>query len=269
MSPSNPSETETDNLVKLFLSCCHRFARRHWTQDVFPFWTNTRNFLTLLALPNQHRRHGPVRWLWEGTSERVIQVVKKELVSMRRSPQYFGTKLDNTLANNILEWEYERMFKDDPLETGIRRNPRMYYQYAGFNDIQMKFRDGLVLSGFVCEGEHSSKIVVAYGNQRRSGIMNKAIVERVNRGKGVIGMGLPFVKCRLHPEKDEWKRRAVEDVEEVTSNYCLLLPYVEKDSPFKQEHAIIYKDWDVGTINFEKQKMTVCEDVFVVDVMDE
>ena len=99
--------------------------------------------------------------------------------------------------------------------------------------------------------------------------MNQAIVERVHRGKYVIGIGLPFVKCVLHPEKDDWKRKAVKDVEDVISNYCLLLPYVEKDSPFKQEYAIIYDDWDVGTIDFEKQKMTVCEDVFVVDVMDE
>ena len=91
--------------------------------------------------------------------------------------------------NNILEWEYERIFKDDPLETVIRRNGGMYYQYTEFKDIQMRFLDGLVLSGYVCEGEHFSKIVVAYGNQRRSGIMNEAIVERVHRGKYVIGMG--------------------------------------------------------------------------------
>ena len=83
MSRRNPTKIEIDNLVKLFLSCCHRFARRYWSQDHYPFWANTGNFPTLLSLPNQHRRHGPVRWLWEGTSERFIQVINKELVAMR------------------------------------------------------------------------------------------------------------------------------------------------------------------------------------------
>ena len=40
----------------------------------------------LLCLAEQKKRHGPIRWYWEGTSERFIQQLKKVLVAMRRTP---------------------------------------------------------------------------------------------------------------------------------------------------------------------------------------
>ena len=54
-----------------------------------PFWAETGNFPTLLNLAYQRKQHGPMRWYWEGTSERYIQQLKKHLVSMRKNDGVF------------------------------------------------------------------------------------------------------------------------------------------------------------------------------------
>ena len=77
MSPRDPLEAEINNHVKLFLSCCHRFSKLYWASRVELFWARTGNFPTLLCLPKQQRRHSPMQWYWEGTSERFIQVLKR------------------------------------------------------------------------------------------------------------------------------------------------------------------------------------------------
>ena len=105
MSPRTQSELEIDNAVKLFLSCCHKFSKMYWKDTVKPFWSLNGNYPTLLCLAKQQRHHGPVRWYWEGTSERFIQTLKAELVSMRRTSQYFGKKMNNLYKKNALEWE--------------------------------------------------------------------------------------------------------------------------------------------------------------------
>ena len=268
MSTRNVCATEIDNLVKLFLSCCHRFVRVYWEDGAHPFWANTGNFPTLLCLPNQHRRHGPVRWLWEGTSERFIQVIKKELVVMRKTPQYFGKKLNNAFVNNVLEWENERLNHGDPLNTMIPRKLRMYYQYSEYDDVRKKFEGGRALSGFMCEGRYGSKILIGYGNKRRSGLMKIAVVERIEQGKVVYGMGLPYVMCQLNIETVDGMSMSVDEVEGMITSYCLLLPYLEGKKQFKEEFAVIYDDWDVGSEDFHKEKMSVSGPAFQTDVMD-
>ena len=98
--------------------------------------------------------------------------------------------------------------------------------------------------------------------------MNLAVVERVHRGRCVHAMGLPYVKCRLNPEKAELMTQSVDEVEGVITGYCLLLPYREGKNTFKQEYAVIYDDWDVGNKDFKKEKMSVSGTAFMVDVMD-
>ena len=102
MSPRDLGEMEIDGHVKVFLSCCHRFARSYYTADVVPFWATKGNFPTLLLLAEQRRIHGPVRWYWEGTSERFIQQLKKHLASMSKTIEYFTKKL--VLMHKSLLW---------------------------------------------------------------------------------------------------------------------------------------------------------------------
>ena len=60
----------------------------------------------------------------------------------------------------------------------------MYYQYPILEIIEVKMRNGEVISGFSLPG--STKILVAYGDGCRSGTMSVVIVRRVDRGNSKI-----------------------------------------------------------------------------------
>ena len=87
--------------VRLFLSCVNRLCKLYWKGDKVPFWASTGNFPTLLCLGKQFDYHGDMRWYWEGTGERYIQYLKRVLVSMRRTPDYFAGKMKKNVQRQI------------------------------------------------------------------------------------------------------------------------------------------------------------------------
>ena len=46
-------------------------------------------------------------------------------------------------------------------------------------------------------------------------------------------------------------------------NYCLLLPYVQKGVPFAQQFAVVFHDWDVIGILWEKILPRLCKVFFL------
>ena len=81
----------------------------YFAQDVKPLRAKTGNFPTLLNLAEQRARFGPIRWYWEGTNERFIGELKKYLVSMRKTPQYFMGKLSLMFKTNVMDKLKESM----------------------------------------------------------------------------------------------------------------------------------------------------------------
>jgi hypothetical protein len=262
MSPRRNTETEIDNAVKLFLSSAHQFSKEYWNENVEPFWSRTGNYPTLLCLPAQQRRHGPVRWYWEGTSERYIQTLKKELTSMRRNPQYFGKKMVNLFTNNVLDWENERLFRENPLEKITSRPLRMYYQYPTWAEVNMKLRSGQVLSAFLHGNEADAKLMIAFGSKRRSGLVSLAAVTRTNDRQITSSIGLPYVRYELQKEECCNECLNLCGVEDNIRSYCLLLPYLHHGKDFNMQMAVVFDDWDIVSLNGEKVKMRPCKHVF-------
>ena len=166
----------------------------YYSASVKPFWANTGNFPTLLCLSDQRKRHGPIRWHWEGTSERFIQQLKKVLIAMRRTPQYFAGKMRLMFRRNVMDWLNESMFVGDD-EAVAKRKMRMHYHYHSSSDIETVFSNGRVISGFtlknIASGDvNSEKIMIAFGNSRRSGMISMIGLSRVNRGNYVARCGL-------------------------------------------------------------------------------
>ena len=267
MSPRDPLADEIDEHVKIFLSCCHRFSRSYYNKEVKPFWSNTGNFPTLLCLAEQRRQHGPIRWYWEGTSERFIQKLKKVLTSMRKTTTYFRGKLGIMYKMNVMEWLSEEFDKADSNrdQDSEKRVPRMYYQYKTLEEIERKIMLGEVLSGFTFHG-NSEKIVIAYGGQRRSGLMNCIGITRLNKGTCRKCVGLAFVKCKLDEETNILSNVSVSAIENRIEHHLLMLPLIDHGD-FDEEYAIVFDDWDVSDENFVKCLPKLCDMCFEIDVL--
>ena len=267
MSPRNVAAPQIDGHIKLFLSCCHRYCRVYFAHDVKPFWANTGNFPTLLNLAEQRARFGPIRWYWEGTNERFIGELKKYLVSMRKTPQYFMGKLSLMFKTNVmdkLKESMERYINGDEDEIK-QRTPNMYYQYKDLEEVRRRVREGKVLSGFSFDN-NDCRIMIAYGNKRRSGVMSCVSISRLNPGHLLKSIGLAYVQCRLDEASSLLLDVNVEVVENAIANYCLLLPFINK-AEFTDKYAVIYDDWDAGDEDFKKILPIVCSILFGTDVM--
>ena len=218
MSPRDLGPEDIDAHVKLFLSCCHRYCLSYFCPSVKTFWANTGNFPTLLCLAEQRRRHGPIRWYWEETSERFIQQLKKVLVAMRRTPTYFAGKMRLMFRRNVMEWLNESMFVDDDERIG-KRKARMYYHYRSSADIESIFKDRRVISGFtlkyIASERRSNKIMIAFGSSRRSGKVSMMGLKRINKGVYVARAGLMYVGCELDPEELWVLDESVTEVESI------------------------------------------------------
>ena len=271
MSPRDLGSDDIDAHVKLFLSCCHRYCLSYYSASVKPFWSNTGNFPTLLCLAKQRERHGPIRWYWEGTSERFIQQLKKVLVAMRRTPTYFAGKMRLMYRRNVIDWINESMFVSEE-ERMTKRQPRMYYHYHTPSDIIRYFKDGRVLSGFTLKSVTASditseKIMIAFGNSRRSGRISMMGLNRVNKGNYVARSGLMYVECELDTD-DLWiLDESVGEVESIINNYCLLLPLVQTNRGPTIKYAVIFEDWDVGDEYFVKSMPRISKECFEMNVL--
>ena len=267
MSTRNVIGQVIDEHVKLFLSTCHRFCRSYFQKNTTPFWANTGNFPTLLCLGEQIDRFGPVRLYWEGTRERYIQELKKHLVGMRRTPEYFGGKLCLMYRTNVMNWIREKMssYNDNRTDTEFGRKPTMYYQYKTLAEIKDRFTCGEVISGFTLEGD-PHKIMVAYGNKRRSGLMNIVSIDRVDVGESMKSIGLAYVTCLCEDPIPDFQSVDVNSVEDVISHHCLMLPFIQNGN-FTGQYAVVYDDWDVGDECFKKGLPILCPLLFSSNVL--
>jgi len=268
MSPRNPGAEEIEEHVKIFLSCCHRFSRSYYDRSEVPFWARTGNFPTLLCLAEQRRRHGPIRWYWEGTSERFIQKLKKVLTSMRRTTQYFEGKLKLLHKTYTMEW-YDGQLRQEAnreagTETTFRKN-RNYFQYTSKHDIDRKMMLGEVLSAFTFFG-NTNKLFVAFGEKRRRGLMDIIGITRLDDGITTKCLGLPYMKCSFDNDTDILVEMDVEEIESQIQHHCLLLPLID-DGNFIQEFAIVYDDWDISNEKREKSMSYLCTRCFETDVL--
>ena len=57
---------------------------------------------------------------------------------------------------------------------------------------------------------------------------------------------------------------AIDKLEGIIDNYCLLLPFVQWEK-YNKEFAVVYKDKDIGDIIFGKSLPSLCKDCFKHD----
>ena len=97
--------------------------------------------------------------------------------------------------------EYREETSDEDMsDRHHQRGVRIYYQYHSLEDVERKMRIGEVLSGFTLKG-NNEKIIISYGDGRRSSVMRCIGITRQNKGKARKCIRMAYVKCVLD-EKD-------------------------------------------------------------------
>ena len=190
---------------------------------------------------------------------------------MRSTTQYFCGKLTLMYKTNVMEWlayQFKKEYEDDITNGYLPRVGKMYNQYVSLQEIKRKMRVGEVMSGFTFQG-NTDKIIIAYGEHRRSGVMKCIGITRCEKGNSKKCIGLAYVKLQL----DNTTVNAlysqdidIKEVESMIEHYCLLLPLID-DGDFENEFAIVYDDWDVGDEYFRKCLPSLCSMCFETDVL--
>ena len=266
MSSRDPDVTLIDRHIKIFLSCCQRFCDLYFSSDTKPFWANTSNFPSLLNLPSQIERFGPIRWYWEGTRERFIQTVKKVLVSMRNSNSYFVRKLEVMQKITTMWWISDRLRKQS--KGPKKEYPRLYYRYESMEEIEEKILEGQVLSGLTTmkdENTHlEDHIWLVFGKQ---GSKVSIVPFQLNYDEDTETLiGLSYHTYEFQNEA-VIHDMATEDLGINTSDYCVMLPFVQGNKEnFKKQYAVVFDDWDVIDGYGEKNLPTLCKVEFASDV---
>ncbi|KAL7528777.1 LOW QUALITY PROTEIN: hypothetical protein ACHAWF_002696 [Thalassiosira exigua] len=264
MSPREQSNRSIDRFIKFFLSCCHRFDLSYYESADLSMWSNTGKFPSLLNITLQNVTFGPLRWYWEGTRERFIQTVKKVLVSMRKTATYFVKKLILMQKLNVMEWLKEALRVDED-EVSSGGYERMYYKYCSLNEVEQKFNMGTVMSAFTMKGFDDH---VFFCRADKADEMTVYGVDLESFDDRRESCGLWFGKCAF--ENVEAAKGSRIAMQKLMVDYCLLLPYVEKEgSTFKKYYAIVYSDWDVrvGRMRSGKQLPSHSRKLFDRDVL--
>ena len=146
----------------------------------------------------------------------------------------------------------------------------MYYQHNSFDDIKRKLRTCEVITGFMIQG--SNKICVVYGNNQRGGKMNVTSTHRANKGRGHKVLSLAYVICKLDPECKATKYQGIGVYNFVENfgvkNDCLLLPFINL-GVFEGNMVVVYDDWDVCGITFNKCLLLYVQNYFNTMCLDE
>ena len=91
--------------------------------------------------------------------------------------------------------------------------------------------------------------------------MSTAKLCRNGNANAITTMGIKYCEFNLMTNKDGHKEESVTKLEERILAHCLLLPYVMPNENFEKQFALVYADWDVGSLHNPKQQMNPCATV--------
>ena len=140
MTRQSVLSNDIDNMIKIFLYSCNKFATSFgYGDDNVPFWYKKSNFVSLLNLPEQITTYGPIHLYWEGVKEQYIQYVKSILKNKRKTVSFLSTKVHQLLQNNALDLLKNRFSKHTPKVYSRYNN---IYIFSTNKDLEEKINNG-------------------------------------------------------------------------------------------------------------------------------
>lgn len=269
MNPRTSTDVKKiDSYIKVFLSCGHQASK--WIEGKGEsFWMDRGNHLSLLNLPAQILRFGPVRWYWEGVSEAFIHDVKPHLIeSMRKSATYFRDKLVLIYKLRCMAFIKLRM-KGSTMEEDRTSRSKGFYRYASLAEVETSFQLGMPISAFIFQDgfvpREKCLVWVAFGR----GVNTQLVPIQYSADTNSVQLcGMPFMDCELLSNNVYSEK--FDTVKDKISSYCVLLPHivnhVNTEQPaFDRKYAFIYDDWDILTSSGIKEEVLLSRQLFLAE----
>ena len=159
MSRRHTSSQQQLQHIKLFLDCCHQFCKATHDDTITPFWLSKGNYVTLLNLPEQIEQFGLLCDYCEGTRERYIHLIKRQLTNMRRKYTYMSSKLTEVHQSNVLDWVMHNL--DPPKMVSSYASNGLFHTYASRDAILNNVQTGKIISGYH-HPQYLKHVIVAY-----------------------------------------------------------------------------------------------------------
>jgi hypothetical protein len=235
MNPRCSSDSaKIDCYIKLFLSCTHKSIMLITGSN--EWWEKKGNFVSLLNLPRQITRYGPIRWYWEAVCERFIQLVKPYLlVNMRKTTTYFQSKVTLIHRMNTVEL-VKNQLNGRTIGESSRASGKGYYRYKTLDDIHKIIGNGMPLSAFQVRDMPRNVLWLAFGRTRE--LINLIAVECMSHSQAGLS-GLDCNRCSLSDEEIQVEKEVLGSI--ITS-HAILFPKKTVEGGFDQEYVILFDD---------------------------
>ena len=145
---------------------------------------------------------------------------------------------------------------------------RVYFRYESMEEIEAKLREGQVLSGLTTMKDETDfledHLWLVFG---KNGSKVSIIPPRqIYDGKSDALIGFSYHQYELEKET-VFDNMDTEYLTQNTSDYCIMLPFVEKKkATFSNQYAVVFDNWDVIDEHGEKTLPTLCWKEFRSDV---
>ncbi|EJK52081.1 hypothetical protein THAOC_28686 [Thalassiosira oceanica] len=247
-----------DAHIKVFLSCCHRFCQSYFDPSITEFWMGKSNFISLLNLPEQIAKFGPLGLYWDGSFERFIQGPKSILKSARKSPASLMAKMRIMQAFSFMD----KVRTDLGLDTRADSNKRYLgvYVFPSRQDVIDRMSRGRCLSGFILD-HFLGTVFIPYSVGRSDFGVVRLNFDRTNVRSN--GCGLNYAKFwDSGPKEAKYSKSELDRGSNILNRYCLLLPHSERGGNFDSTYSIICDDYFTLRRDGSVGENELCKELF-------
>ena len=187
---------------------------------------------------------------------------------MRKTLSYFIRKLVVLQKVTTMAWLKDKVRRK---HRSVKPHyKRMYFRYESLEEVKQKFTDGEVLSGLTTNMDDGQTMEdhfwIVYG-KHNDNMSIVPIIRKCRDEKKKLLCGMTYHQFRLGEAGDIVTDLTRRELDELTSDYCLLFPYRESTKPFESLYGVVFSDWDVIDGHGKKRLPELCPVQFLIDCM--
>ena len=227
---------QMDLLIRMFLTATHNFFDIYSQEkSKNDFWTKG-NFASLLNLPTQVEKFGPLRLYWDGNNKRFVQIPKNCIENLRKTESYLTSKMTTMHKLNMI-----RYYKDIINPSEKREYKYGFRSFQNRNDVIYRLENKKVLSGFMLR-DYDDQIHFAYNVGQRS-ILNLISVTFEDKINFQMECGVNFYSLRIieHDINGIPKNHVYESI----CRNVVILPYIKQNSANQEQFTVVGDDYTV------------------------